>query len=121
MDTKEDPRSLELRAKPKSVVRLNRRTIAIIASALLLVVVLALMWGLRKPTPTQSTAPGDKRNVERVPRAEGLDSLPRDYAAIPKPPQLGAPIGELGRPVLKAERAAGIPELPERPTYRPDP
>jgi type IV secretion system protein TrbI len=121
MTEKEDPSRLELRAKPRAVVRLNRRMIAVLAVALLLVVVLALMWGLRKPAPTQPVASSEKRNVERVARAEGFESLPHDYAAIPKPPQLGAPIGELGRPVLRAEREAGIPELPERPTYRPDP
>lgn len=121
MTEKEDPGRLELRAKPRPVVRLNCRLIAVLAGALMLAVVLALMWGLRKPTPTQSPTSQEKRNVERVARAEGLESLPRDYAAIPKPPQLGAPIGELGRPVLRAEREAGIPELPERPTYRPNP
>jgi type IV secretion system protein TrbI len=121
MSEKEDPGRLELRAKPRAVVRLNRRLIAVLAGASMLAVVLALMWGLRKPEPTQSSTPREKRNVERVARAEGLESLPRDYAAIPKPPQLGAPIGELGRPVLRAEREAGIPTLPERPTYRPSP
>lgn len=121
MTEKEDPGRLELRAKPKPVVRLNRRLIAVLAGALMLAVVLALMWGLRRPAPTQSPTSQEKRNVERVARAEGLESLPRDYAAIPKPPQLGAPIGELGRPVLRAEREAGLPELPERPTYRPNP
>lgn len=121
MTEKEPPGRLELRAKPRPVERLNRRLIAVLAGALMLAVVLALMWGLRKPAPTQSTTPQEKRNVERVARAEGLESLPRDYAAIPKPPQLGAPIGELGRPVLRAEREAGIPALPERPTYQPNP
>jgi type IV secretion system protein TrbI len=117
----EDPSRVELRAKPRPVVRLNRRLIVVFAGAALLAVVLALMWGLRKPAPSQAPASHEKRNVERVARAEGLESLPRDYAAIPRPPQLGAPIGELGRPVLRAEREAGIPELPERPTYRPSP
>lgn len=121
MTEKEDPDRLELRAKPRTVVRLNRRLIAVLAGALMLAVVLALMWGLRKPEPSQSSSPQEKRNVERVARAEGLESLPRDYAAIPRVPQLGAPIGELGRPVLRAEREAGIPALPERPTYRPNP
>jgi type IV secretion system protein VirB10 len=118
---KENPDRLELRAKPRPVVRLNRRLISVLAGAILLAVVLALMWGLRKPEPSRSQPPQEKRNIERVTRAEGLESLPRDYAAIPKPLQLGAPIGELGRPVLRAEREAGIPVLPERPTYRPNP
>ena len=118
---KEDPDRLELRAKFRAVVRLNRCLILVLAGVLVLAVLLALMWGLRTPEPSQSPTPQEKRNVERVARAEGLESLPRDYAAIPRPPQLGAPIGELGRPVLRAEREAGIPELPERATYRPNP
>ena len=121
MSDKEHPDKLELRAKPRPVVRLNRRLITVLAGALVLAVLLALMWGLREPARPQSATPDEKRNVDRVARAAGLESLPRDYAAIPKPPQLGAPIGELGRPVLRAEREAGIPELPERPTYRPNP
>jgi len=121
MTEKEDPGRLELREKPRPVMRLNRRLIAVLFGAAILAVVLALMWGLRKPTTSQSSVAPEKRNVERVARAEGLASLPRDYASIPKPPQLGAPIGELGRPVLRAELEAGIPELPERPTYRPNP
>lgn len=121
MNTKEDPSRLELRAKPRPIRRLNRRLIVVLAAALLLAVALVLMWGLRKPAPKQAQASVEKRNVERVARAEGLESLPRDYSAIPKPLQLGAPIGELGRPVLRAEREAGIPVLPERPTYHPSP
>lgn len=118
---KEDPEALQLRGKPRPVTRLNRRMIVVLGGALMLAVALALMWGLRKPMVRASATPQEQRNVERVTRAEGLESLPRDYAALKKVPQLGAPIGELGRPVLRAEREAGIPELPERPSYQPNP
>jgi type IV secretion system protein VirB10 len=30
-------------------------------------------------------------------------------------------VGEFGRPLLRAEREAGIPELPERPSFKPNP
>lgn len=118
---KEDPATLKLRGKPRPVTRLNRRMIVVLGGTLMLAVALALIWGLRKPVVKASSTPPEQRNVERVTRAEGLESLPRDYAALKRVPQLGAPIGELGRPVLRAEREAGIPELPERPTYQPSP
>lgn len=118
---KENPEALELRAKPRRVTRLNRRMIAVLVGVLSLTVMLAMMWGLRKPQPKAASESAEKHNVERIARAEGLATLPRDYASIPKPPQLGAPVGEFGRPLLRAEREAGIPELPERPSFKPNP
>jgi type IV secretion system protein TrbI len=118
---KENPEQLELRARPRAVTRLNRKTIAILLGSLALGLVVALMWGLRQQKPKDSAVSQEKRNVERVAHAEGLESLPHDYGSLPKAPPLGAPIGELGRPVLRAEREAGIPELPERPNFQPTP
>jgi type IV secretion system protein TrbI len=116
---KEDPQSLQLRAKPKHVTRLNRKLIVLLLGTLSISVVVALMWGLRKPAKPGADVQ-QKQNVDRIARAEGLALLPHDYASIPKPPQLGAPAGELGRPVLRAEREAGIPELPEKSNFRPN-
>jgi type IV secretory pathway VirB10-like protein len=97
---------------------LNRKTVAILLGGIALSLLLALMWGLRQK-PKNSGVSQEKRNVERVTHAEGLELLPHDYGSLPKAPPLGAPIGELGRPVLRAEREAGIPELPERPSFQP--
>jgi len=116
---KENPEHLELRARPKAVTRLNRKTVAVLLGGLALGLLLALMWGLRQQKPKDSGVSQEKRNVERVTHAEGLELLPHDYGSLPKAPPLGAPIGELGRPVLRAEREAGIPELPERPNFQP--
>lgn len=118
---KENPERLELRARPQAVTRLNRKTIAILLGSLALGLLVALMWGLRQQKPKDSVVSQEKRNVERVTHAQGLESLPHDYGSLPKAPPLGAPIGELGRPVLRAEREAGIPELPERPNFQPTP
>ncbi|MEJ1962228.1 MAG: TrbI/VirB10 family protein [Gammaproteobacteria bacterium] len=118
---KEDAERLALRGKPQSVTRLNRRTLAVLAGGLAFTVLLATMWALRKPAPRKNVPSEEQHNVERVARAEGLAGLPRDYGSLPKPPQLGAPIGELGRPILKAERDAGLDEMPERPGFRPNP
>lgn len=121
MPPKENPDRLELRARPKAVTRLNRKTIAILLGSLALGLFVTLMWGLRQQKPKGSAESQEKRNVERVTHAEGLESLPHDYGSLPKVPTLGAPIGELGRPVLRAEQEAGIPQLPERPNFRPSP
>jgi len=118
---KEYPDQLELRSRPRAVTRLNRKTVAILLGSVALGLVLALMWGLRRPKPNNPADSQEKRNVERVTHAEGFALLPHDYGSLPKAPPLGAPIGELGRPVLRAEREAGIPELPEQPSFRPSP
>ena len=118
---KENPERLELRERPQAVTRLNRKTIAILLGSLALGFLVALMWGLRQQKSKDSAVSQEKRNVERVTHAEGLESMPHDYGSLPKAPPLGAPIGELGRPVLRAEREAGIPELPERPNFQPSP
>src|SRR3546814_9372403 len=56
--------------------------------------------------------------LERKAIAEGLAGLPRSYGDI-KVPQLGPPLaGDLGPPIVRAEREAGV-----RPDYsiRPSP
>jgi type IV secretion system protein TrbI len=122
---KESADRLALRTRPRPVTRLNRRTLAVLIGGLTIAVFALALWGLRKP-PKGASAEGEPRNVEHVSRAEGLDTLPSDYASIPQPmtspaPRLGAPIGELGRPVLREEQAGGLPTLPERPSFTPSP
>jgi type IV secretion system protein TrbI len=122
---KESADRLVLRTRPRPVTRLNRTTLAAAIGGLTIVIFALALWGLRKPsksTPSEE----QPRNVEHVVRAEGLDTLPPDYASIPQPkttapPRLGAPIGELGRPVLREEQASGLPTLPERPSFTPSP
>lgn len=121
---RQQPETLELRARPRPVKRLNRRAIAVMLGGLIIGVMLVLLWGLRKPTTKNAQeAAATRQTVEHVAKPEGLNLLPKDYASLPRPPvpQLGAPVGELGRPLVRAEREAGLPELPERPTYRQNP
>lgn len=124
--SKESSDRLALRAKPRPVARLNRTTLAVLVGGLAVAVFMAALWGLRRP-PKGASPTDQPRNVEHVSRAEGLDTLPADYASVPQaksqhaPPSLGAPIGELGRPVLREEVAAGLPTLPERPSFSPNP
>ena len=119
---KESAEGLALRARPRRVVRLSRRALAVIAGSGALVVLLGTIWALR-PAARRGAPPADElHNVERVQRAEGLDRLPRDYGSLPKVPALGAPLpGEFGRPVVRSEGEAGVPALPPRPNFKPDP
>jgi type IV secretion system protein TrbI len=118
---KEDPERLVLRGRPPRVTRLNRRSLAILIGGLALCGLAATLWAFRAPSAKKDLSGNDKPNVDRVARAEGFATLPRDYASIPKPVQLGPPMGELGRPVLQAEQGAGLAPMPERPNFRSDP
>ena len=106
------PESVELRAAPQRVTRLNRRTLAVGIGTVSLAVLGATLWSLQPRTRgTQENQ--ELYNVDRITRAEGLESLPRDYSQVPQPepppPVLGEPLpGDLGRPVLRAEREAGL-------------
>ncbi len=123
-DRKESPERLLLRRTPRPVTRFNRTTLAVLIGGLSILVLIATLWGLRRPPPKPDTAADHEGKVDHAARAEGLDALPRDYASIPRPqppPRLGAPIGELGRPVIREEQAAGLQPLPERPSFSPNP
>jgi len=119
---KEDPERLTLRAAPTPVRRLNRRALVIAAGVLGGGVLGITLWSLQPErtsledeVPTPPTA-----QVERVSRAEGLESLPRDYGSTSSVPRLGPPLGELGRPVLRAEQAAGIDSFSTGDGFVPD-
>ena len=117
---KEDPATLALRASPRPVTRLNRRTLAALLGGLGFVVFLATMWALQpKKTTTQNSGP-ELQASQQVTHADGLQTLPRDYASIPRIPQLGPPAGEFGRPILREEQAAGIASDGSQVDFRPN-
>lgn len=112
---KVSPESVRLRAEPQRVTRLNRRTLAVLAGGGTLLVMGALMWSLQ-PVKRGQGETEELYNVDRISRAEGLETLPRDYSQIKLPPEpvqpvpvLGDPLpGDLGRPILRAERDAEV-------------
>jgi type IV secretion system protein TrbI len=118
---KESGEHLEIRGRPQAVRRLNRKTIMIASALLLPVVLLTTMWSLRGSRRGQALTTTESHNVDHVSRPEGLDALPHDYGSVARIPKLGPPIGELGRPVVKAEQLAGLTPMPERGNFRPDP
>lgn len=119
--SKVPPESLALRAPPRPVMRLNRRTLVVSATALALGVAAASMWALQSKTHHGGgSGHSEPYNVDHVAKAEDLERLPANYAGLPKPPAvapapastsappvLGPPLpGELGGPVLQASRGA---------------
>ncbi|RMH82423.1 TrbI/VirB10 family protein [Pseudomonas sp. AOB-7] len=108
---KEAPESLELRAKPRPVTRLNPRMLAAVVGGLSAAVLGAMLWSLQPQQRRQGVEPNELYNVDRVTRSEGLEQLPADYSQLPPPapeiPQLGPPLpGDLGGPILRAEQQA---------------
>src|SRR3569833_1894343 len=110
---KQGAETLALRGKPARVRRRNKKTVMVVSSAFIVAAIASTFWGLRNSTSQRIESPSPR--VDHVLPPEGLARLPRDYT------HLGPPIGELGRPVLRHELAAGWPQLPERPTSTPNP
>jgi type IV secretion system protein VirB10 len=108
---KEPPEMTALRAAPQSVVRLNRRTLAMLVGVMSAAVLGATIWSLQSSRHRRESAAPELHNVDRMAKPEILDHLPADYSKIVPavaPPVLGPPLpGDLGRPMLRAEREPG--------------
>ena len=102
-----------LRAQPRPVTRLNRRTLAILTGGLSVAVLGATIWSLQ-PHRRNAGEQTELYNVDRVSKSEGLDGLPSDYSKLPpKVPELGPPLpGDLGPAIVKSQQ-------PVTPTYAP--
>lgn len=108
---KVEPEAMALRAQPRPVTRLNRRTLAILVGGLSVAVLGALMWS---PQPQRRTAneQAELYNVDRVSRSEELDQLPADYSKLPPAlppdvPELGPPLpGDLGPAIVNSQQPA---------------
>lgn len=113
---KVSPESMALRAQPRPVTRLNRRSLALLAGLLALGVLGATVWSLQPKSRRESSEPSELFNVDRVSRSEGLGQLPADYSKLQQPapvPELGPPLpGDLGPAIVKSQQ-------PVVPSYSP--
>ena len=110
--TVEAPESFVLRARPRPVTRFNRRVVIAVAALVCVVILAATLVALQPMTFRASGEGQELINTERKTQAEGLDTLPRSYS------ELGPPLaGDVGPPVVSAERDAGIGE---GESFRPD-
>lgn len=116
------PEGVALRASPRPVTRLNRRTLAVSAALLAAAVAGASMWALQSKGGRGAAGQTNLYDVDRIAKADDLDQLPADYAKLlakPAPaqaasvPQLGPPLpGDWGAasamtPLPNDEAASG--------------
>jgi type IV secretory pathway VirB10-like protein len=115
-EPKVSPESLTLRAPPRPVTRLNRRTLAIVIGGLAAAILGATIWSLQSQHKASRESPVELHNTERIAHADGLEQLPPDYSKLapatrsatpPAPPVLGSPLpGDLGGALLRADQQA---------------
>ena len=116
--TKVAPEALALRAKPRPVTRLSKRALILLGSLSALTIGGLAIWALGV-NHGGGTPPQELYSTDRKPVAEGLNTLPRDYAGMPRQsvPQLGPPMpGDLGRPFLRAQQEGGAVTAPPGPS-----
>lgn len=110
--TESDP--FRLRGEPPRVMRLSRKTLAIIGGAGGTAIGGALLWALQ---PSAPKAAENLYSVEGSSRAEVVTGAPADYGKVPT---LGPPLpGDLGRPILTAQQqgeAIPVPPIGNSPS-----
>jgi type IV secretion system protein VirB10 len=87
-DSKVEPETLELRAQPRPVTRINRKVLIGTAAVVLLLIAGLVLVALRAPS-LRVAAPQELFNVEHKPIADALSKLPATYDGLPtdkKPP-----------------------------------
>lgn len=100
--------ALHLGAGRPTITRLSRKVLASGTALALLLISGAVLWALRNNHPRNPT-PDELYSTDHHSVADGLATLPRDYARLPHDvPRLGPPLpGDLGRPIVTAEGQSG--------------
>src|SRR5712671_7167751 len=100
--------TLRLRTEHPRITRLSRKVLAGATALALLLISGAVLWALKGKNP-HKLAPDELYSTDHHNVADGLTTLPQDYAAIPRDvPRLGPPLpGDLGRPNVTAEGQSG--------------
>src|SRR5579871_3539712 len=97
---------LRLRAGHPRTTRLSRKVLAGGTALALLFISGAVLWALRSNRP-HSPAPDELYSTDHHNVADGLTTLPQDYAGIPRDvPRLGLPLpGGVERPLGEGQSA----------------
>ncbi|MGE3692576.1 MAG: TrbI/VirB10 family protein [Novosphingobium sp.] len=103
-----DPESaVKLRGDPPRVMRLSRKAIGIASACGFALVGGALIYALQ---PAGRKGAEELYNTDGVAVADNLAGAPKDYGQVPK---LGPPLpGDLGKPILDAQRRGDVAALP---------
>lgn len=109
---------LRLRPEPAGVTRLSRKVLIGLGGVASAAILGTLIWAL-DTRRRGDDEPSELFTTENRSTADGLQTLPKDYAGIPK---LGPPLpGDLGRPILRAQERGQSIEVPNISTPRADP
>ena len=113
------PDAFRLAGETPRVMRLSRKTLAVIGGAGGLAIAASLMWALRTPAPAERRELYEASNNARP---DAVPGAPADYGAVPK---LGPPLpGDLGRPIVAAQgsgEAIPVPPIGAEGRNPPDP
>lgn len=103
-----DPENaVKLRGDPPRVMRLSRKAIGITSACGFALVGGALIYALQ---PAGRKGAEELYNTNGVTVADNLAGAPKDYGQVPK---LGPPLpGDLGKPILEAQRRGDVAVLP---------
>ncbi|MGY3443465.1 TrbI/VirB10 family protein [Bradyrhizobium sp. USDA 4473] len=105
----EQSESFRLRAEHPRVTRLSRKVLAGGGAVAMLVIGGAVLWSLQS-NRSRNQAADELYSTDHHNVADGITTLPKDYAGVPREPipQLGPPLpGDLGRPILAAQGQIG--------------
>jgi len=97
---------LELRGKPRSVRRFNRRALIGIIGSASVIILGAAAFALRSPDRTGGDVPQELYNTTMKALPDGLTDMPVSYADVKQDaPKLGPPLpGDLGAAMIGRER-----------------
>ncbi|HQV03507.1 MULTISPECIES: TrbI/VirB10 family protein [unclassified Novosphingobium] len=99
--------AVKLRGDPPRVMRLSRKAIGIASACGFALVGGALIYALQ---PAGRKGTEELYNTDGVAVADNLAGAPKDYGQVPK---LGPPLpGDLGKPILDAQRRGDVAALP---------
>jgi type IV secretory pathway VirB10-like protein len=110
------PDGFRLEGEMPRVMRLSRKTLAMIGGAAGLAIGGALLWALRPPAPKDAQ---ELYEVTNPNRSEAVTGAPADYGSVPN---LGPPLpGDLGRPIVAAQNAGETVSVPGMTQGGPSP
>lgn len=94
------PDGFRLEGELPRVMRLSRKTLAVLGGTAGIAIGGALLWALR---PVDPKAAQELYEVTAPNRSDAVTGAPADYGAVPK---LGPPLpGDLGRPIVAAQKS----------------
>jgi type IV secretion system protein TrbI len=112
------PERLELRARPRPIRRLNRRSLMIGCAVAALFIAGATIVALSPPRMFKPAERTELYNTDRKQTADGLTKLPKSYQDLP--PKLGPPSpGDIGRAFAESEKKLGT--SPSGTPFQADP